>query len=110
MEDPMEERSSLFGIEPEVKRTYTKSGKYSKTAAKPKRKRRKGLHYRRGKENTTFFWLAGYAVVHDQIIMDVKRGVAMFDTGNLSIYILSGYTNRPNEPHPIPSPSGHSAV
>ena len=48
----MEERSSLFGIEPVVKRTYTKSGKYSKAATKPKRKRKKGLHYRKGEENT----------------------------------------------------------
>ncbi len=70
----MEERSSLFGIEPVVKRTYTKSGKYSKAAAKPKRKRRKGLHYRSAEENTTFLSLAGYAVVHDQIIMDVQKG------------------------------------
>jgi hypothetical protein len=33
MEDSMEERSFLFGIEPVVKRTYTKSDKYSKAAA-----------------------------------------------------------------------------
>ena len=70
----MEERSSLFGIEPVVKRTYTKSGKYSKAAAKPKGKRRKGLHYRKGEENTSFLSLAGYAVVRDQIIMDVRKG------------------------------------
>ncbi len=70
----MEERSSLFGIEPVVKRTYTKSGKYSKATAKPKRKRRKGLHYRKGEENTTFLSLAGYAVVRDQVIMAVQKG------------------------------------
>ena len=70
----MEERSSLFGIEPVVKRTYTKSGKYNKAAAKPKRKRRKGLHYRKAEENTAFLSLAGFAVVRDQIIMDVRKG------------------------------------
>jgi hypothetical protein len=77
MEEPMEERSSfLFGIEPVVKRTYTKSGRYSKAAAKPKRKkkRKKGLHYRKGEENTAFLSLAGFAVVRDQIIMDVRKG------------------------------------
>jgi hypothetical protein len=74
MEEPMEERSSLFGIEPVVKRTYTKSGKYSKATAKPKRKRRKGLHYRKSEENTIFLSLVGYAVVRDQIIMDERKG------------------------------------
>ena len=71
----MEERSSLFGIELVVKRTYTKSGKYRKAATKPKRKRRKGLHYRKGEENTTFLSLAGYVIVRDQIIMGVHKGV-----------------------------------
>jgi len=70
----MVEGLSLFDIEPVVKRTYTKSGKCSKAAAKTKRKRRKGLHYRKGKENTSFLSLAGYAVVRDQIIMDVRKG------------------------------------
>ncbi len=70
----MEERSSLFGIEPVVKRAYNKSGTYRKAAAKTKRKRKKGLHDRKADENTTFLSLAGYAVVRDQIIMDVKKG------------------------------------
>jgi hypothetical protein len=75
MEEAMEEKQSLFGIEPVVKRAYHKSGKYRKANAKPKkRKRRKGLRYRKVEENCSFLSLAGYAIVRDQIIMDVHKG------------------------------------
>ena len=86
----MEERSSLFGIEPVVKRTYTKSGRYSKAASKTKRKRKKGLHYRKAEENTSFLSLAGYAVTRSS--WTYERGPVMFDTGSLPIYVRPGFT------------------
>lgn len=69
----MEEKPFSFGIEPIVKRSYCKSGYYSKVN-KLKRKRRKGLQYRKGEENPIKLSLAGFAVVRNQTIMDVLKG------------------------------------
>ena len=80
MEDPMEERSSLFGIQPVVKRTYTKSGKYNKAAAKPKRT----------PPSSRWPAMPSYAT---RSSWTYERGPAMFDTGSLPIYVRPGYTN-----------------
>ena len=76
MEETMDQTSEStfsFGIEPITKRAYQHSGKYRKQT-KTRRRRKSGLKYRKGEENTKSFALVGFLVIPTQSVVISSRG------------------------------------